>query len=250
MRIPTPDSGGIRLPASGRGPSDIWGEDVDLHHRKGDSEQSVGEAGGALTAAGFTKHLQESWRALWCVAAGAARDRDRAEDVLQEAALIGWTKRADFQPGTNFKAWMARIVKHVASNERRRVGRRKTSAADPASLDESMGRGVARSATGEPIRMDGGPQGENADEMFDDEVLAALEFIEETARTCLLLRVVQDMPYKEIAQTLEIPEGTAMSHVHRARKALAERLSTTHGGGAGPHTVGKHGRRSESSGHE
>ena len=44
--------------------------------------------------------------------------------------------------------------------------------------------------------------------------------LEETARTCLLLRTLRDMPYREISLLLDIPEGTAMSHVHRARQAM------------------------------
>jgi RNA polymerase sigma-70 factor (ECF subfamily) len=48
--------------------------------------------------------------------------------------------------------------------------------------------------------------------------------LDEVARACLLLRTVHDMPYKQIAQVLEVPEGTAMSHVHRARQAMRQRL--------------------------
>ena len=61
-------------------------------------------------------------------------------------------------------------------------------------------------------------------EGFDDELLEALRQLDTDARACLLLRVVMDMPYREIAETLGIPQGTAMSHVHRARRALGERL--------------------------
>ena len=60
---------------------------------------------------------------------------------------------------------------------------------------------------------------------FDDRLLRALSMLEETARTCLLLRTLSDMPYREISQILEIPEGTAMSHVHRSRQVLRAALS-------------------------
>ncbi len=59
---------------------------------------------------------------------------------------------------------------------------------------------------------------------FDDEVLAALDNLEATARACLLLRVVLDMPYAEISRILDLPAGTAMSHVHRARRVLSDHL--------------------------
>ncbi|MBT8484154.1 MAG: RNA polymerase sigma factor, partial [Phycisphaerae bacterium] len=63
---------------------------------------------------------------------------------------------------------------------------------------------------------------------FDDDVLHALDGLEETARACLLLRTVVDLPYKEIARALDVPEGTAMSHVHRARRVLREKLDERH----------------------
>jgi RNA polymerase sigma-70 factor (ECF subfamily) len=48
--------------------------------------------------------------------------------------------------------------------------------------------------------------------------------LEELPRTCLVLRIVHGMAYSEISHALNIPEGTAMSHVHRSRLALRERL--------------------------
>ncbi len=65
--------------------------------------------------------------------------------------------------------------------------------------------------------------------MFDDDLAAALRSLDEMPRCCLLLRVVMDLPYKDIAQVLDIPEGTAMSHVHRARRQVRERLGANPG---------------------
>ena len=59
---------------------------------------------------------------------------------------------------------------------------------------------------------------------FDDRVLAALGKLGDTERACMLLRSLLDMPYREISRVLDVPEGTAMSHVHRARRALREEL--------------------------
>ena len=55
-------------------------------------------------------------------------------------------------------------------------------------------------------------------------VLQALRQLPDVARTCLLLRVVREMTYAEIAAALDIPAGTAMSHVHRTRKKLRRLL--------------------------
>ena len=60
---------------------------------------------------------------------------------------------------------------------------------------------------------------------FDDRVLTALNSVGEIPRSCLLLRTIEHLEYSEIARVLEIPEGTAMSHVHRTRQYLRERLA-------------------------
>jgi RNA polymerase sigma-70 factor (ECF subfamily) len=53
----------------------------------------------------------------------------------------------------------------------------------------------------------------------------ALEQVGDVARACLLLRTIESLDYRQIAQLLEIPEGTAMSHVHRARRLLRGQLT-------------------------
>src|SRR5213079_264175 len=60
---------------------------------------------------------------------------------------------------------------------------------------------------------------------FDDHVTKALNSVSDVARACLLLRTIEQMEYSEISRLLQIPEGTAMSHVHRARQHLRERLA-------------------------
>jgi RNA polymerase sigma-70 factor, ECF subfamily len=59
---------------------------------------------------------------------------------------------------------------------------------------------------------------------FDDEVLIALKRLNHDARCCLLLRTVQKLSYAEIAEVMQIPEGTAMSHVHRSKNEMRNRL--------------------------
>ena len=56
--------------------------------------------------------------------------------------------------------------------------------------------------------------------------MRALDTLEETPRACLLLRVLNELSYKEIGQVLDIPEGTAMSHVFRCRRTMLEKLSS------------------------
>ncbi len=171
--------------------------------------------------ADFESLFRLSAKSLWLTAFGMVRDRTLADDVVQEAAIIGLSKFSTFQAGTSFAAWMGRIVHFVARNTQRSVRRRRTTP-----LDERVSDPPAPPVA-EPLRVpiESGGLLPADQEAFDDEVSAALRELGDTARVCLLLRTVEGMEYAEIAKTLDIPEGTAMSHVHRARQFLRERLT-------------------------
>ncbi len=156
---------------------------------------------------------------MWLVAAGIVGDRSMADDVVQEAVVVALRRLGQFEPGTNLKAWTARIVRNVALNAQRNETRRQTAMASASDLFES-------SKTVRPDRLTGPSDSKNvADHGFDDRVTVALEGMEDVARACLLLRTIGELQYPEIADLLEIPEGTAMSHVHRARRELRGRLA-------------------------
>lgn len=167
-----------------------------------------------LTRAQFAEEFSRSSRTLWCVAAAVLRDRSRADDVLQEAAIIGLRKLDEYTPGGSFVAWMSQIVRYVALNEGRKEKRRRTHGMDPEAL--------ASMTTAEPTRSRGETEGE-----LDAHVQEAMDELPEAARVCLILRTVREMSYADIAVSLGIPEGTAMNHVHRARKMLREKLENS-----------------------
>jgi RNA polymerase sigma-70 factor, ECF subfamily len=174
--------------------------------------------GAALTSEQFAIRYQQAHRTLWYIAAAILGDRTSAHDVVQEAAAIAMGKLDEFDPSTNFVAWMGQIVRYVALNEARSRQRRKTKVTSPDAIT-SVG-GNPHPSSSRPGAAEPGMA------QFDEDVASMLMTLDETARTCLLLRVVQGMAYHEIATSLGIPEGTAMSHVHRSRTALRERLQT------------------------
>ncbi|MFO0838620.1 MAG: RNA polymerase sigma factor [Phycisphaerae bacterium] len=176
---------------------------------------------GSISQAEFGELFRKSHRTLWLIAVGVVHDRTLADDVLQEAALVALGKVREFQAGSNFTAWMASIVRFVALNKGRKERKRRSASLDHAaeqpatSARDDLGPETARRARGE-LPPD--------QQMFDDGVMRALGEVGETARACLLLRTIDDMEYSEIAALLDIPAGTAMSHVHRTRQLLRERL--------------------------
>jgi RNA polymerase sigma-70 factor, ECF subfamily len=160
---------------------------------------------------------------LKLIAVAITCDAAQAEDIVQEAVLIAVSKIGQFRVGSNFSAWLAAIVRRCALNHRRKIRNRKTFATDPSSLalEEAPS---APSAAISPVNSAG--QILPLQASFDDELLRALNGLTEDARCCLLLRVVQQHSYAEIAEMLEIPEGTAMSHVHRSKATLRKQLAS------------------------
>src|SRR5262245_24300868 len=170
-----------------------------------------------LTPAAFAAQFQGSWRALWCIAAAVVGDRAQADDVLQEAALVALGKLGQFDPASNFTAWMGQIVRFVALNQARKRTRSLASSVDPHAIEVTA---VSTPATSNHSPLTGQGQLNEVADSFDERLLSALRGLEDTARACLLMRTLMDMPYRDISLSLNIPEGTAMSHVHRARISL------------------------------
>ena len=172
-----------------------------------------------LTRAEFERSYTECAGLLWTLAAAVVGRRAEVEDVVQEACGIALGKLGEFEPGTSFSAWMASIVRFTALNHARAQRRRRgAEELEPERLWESpeIGADVPVDARGSLA----------ADQhAFDDALARALATLAPLARACLLLRTVRELEYREIAALLSIPEGTAMSHVHRSRTALRALLS-------------------------
>jgi RNA polymerase sigma factor (sigma-70 family) len=139
-------------------------------------------------------------RALWLLAA-AWVGRGEAQDLVQEAARIGWQRRDRLVAGTDAAAWLAQIVRHAGANWRRK---RRPECNDPAALPEPFARA------------------EHHDGALDlpDELAHALAALAPQARESLLLHAVGGLTFGEIGALLGVPENTAASHARRARLAL------------------------------
>ncbi len=168
----------------------------------------------------FAKHQ----RALWLIAVSMVRDHALAEDIVQEAAITAYRKFDHFEPGSNFGAWMGQIVRNIALNQARKRRNRREAGVDPGDLQRPA-------APEQPPTLAASQAGRVPEHQgwFDDVLLRALEALAEIPRACLLLRTIEGLSYAEIAGLLEIPEGTAMSHVHRSRSTLRQQLASAYG---------------------
>lgn len=193
-----------------------------MAERPESSEQPRPTTGGdRMCPREFAARYQGAYRPLWCIAAAVLGDRTEADDVVQDAAVVALQRLDDFDPSTDFLAWTSKIVRFTALNRARLRARRRMASTElhAGSIAEHARSGRA---TAPPV----GFNGRLLDDQraFDDRLVRALGALDETARACLLLRTVLDMPFRQIAAVLEIPEGTAMSHVHRSRARLRETL--------------------------
>jgi len=174
------------------------------------------------SAAEFAAHYRDAYKKLTCIAAGVLGHFEDAEDMVQQAVSIALDKGERFQTGSHFVAWLCTAVRHCALNHRRKMTGRKTVAADPVVMSTMLD----ESSRGQPLERVTQGKGELLPDQqsFDDRVIRALQTLTPDSRSCLLLRIVENMSYVDIAALMQIPEGTAMSHVHRGKKKLRELL--------------------------
>lgn len=131
------------------------------------------------------------------------RNRDEAEDVVQETMIQALQSFHRFRIGTNCRAWLIAILQHVRSN-RRRTRQRSPLLADPEN------RLAAALPFVPPV-----PQ-----ELTDEDLLRALQRMPAAFQEVILLCDVEELTYKEVAAALGIPLGTVMSRLHRGRALL------------------------------
>jgi len=140
-----------------------------------------------------------------------AQDRTEAEDLVQETYVKALKGFSSFQPGTNFRAWMYRILRNTFLTSRTGL---KASATIPLDSEDAPEL-PAGPETPETVLI----------EYSQSQILqTAIESLPLHSREVLLLCEVEEMSYQEIAETLSIPMGTVMSRLSRARRALREGL--------------------------
>ena len=149
-------------------------------------------------------HMNDLYRA----ACSMLRNREDAEDVLQEMYLRAWRAFESFTPGTNCKAWLFKILFNVIRNHRRKWFNKFVFTTEPEELEGTM---VYQA----PV----------AEKLSDEEILTAFEKLPGQFAEVVLLADVYEFSYKEVHETLNIPIGTVMSRLSRGRHLLRTHLT-------------------------
>lgn len=176
----------------------------------------------SIEPSAFAERYRDSYQHLWLIATAIIGDATFAEDILQEAAVIGLQKLDQYRAGTNLVAWMATIVRNCALNYARKTRNRGTVPMDPLAIDGSVA-GTDSAASLDEVMAKSGDIKELQTE-FGDDVVKALMAIDDIPRCCVLLRIVGSLSYEDISGMMDIPQGTAMSHVHRAKQSMRNSL--------------------------
>ena len=148
-------------------------------------------------------------------------ERADAEDLVQEAALLAFRSFAQFQPGTNFKAWFYKILVNCFYGQLRKQ-RRQGQTVDLESLPSLYlyGKTAELGLHGQTDD----PAGVLLSRLNTDQIVAALDALPDEYRAACSLYFLQDFSYEEIAQALSVPLGTVRSRIHRGRRLLQQRL--------------------------
>jgi RNA polymerase sigma-70 factor (ECF subfamily) len=164
----------------------------------------------SLRTATFEELAVPLFGQLYNFAHWLTQERSEAEDLVQETYAKALKGFASFEPGTNFRAWMYRILRNTFLTSR--SGLKSTVPLEEDSEDPAI---PSVSETPESLLI----------EQLNQEALQqAIAELPIHFRTIVLMADVEEMSYQEMAQVLSIPAGTVMSRLARARKALRESL--------------------------
>ncbi|MCI0489609.1 MAG: sigma-70 family RNA polymerase sigma factor [Blastocatellia bacterium] len=178
----------------------------------------MAKPGSELRTEKFEREALTHLDALTRTAGRLMRGRQEAEDIVQETYLRAWRYFDSFETGSNCAAWLFRIMFNVINAKKGKEARM------PESALENEESGLYQSGnvvTFDPLkRLEGG------------EALEATKQLSEDHRSVLWLIVVEEFSYKETAEILDVPIGTVMSRLHRARRDLRRILMTGDATGA------------------
>jgi RNA polymerase sigma-70 factor, ECF subfamily len=168
-------------------------------------------------SAGFEDLALPLFDSLYKFSRWLVHDQNDAEDLVQETYLKALRGFGSFQTGTNFRAWIYRILRNTFLSSRSTVERRMTVA-----MDEEQDSPALPTTFSTPESL-------VIERSSNDAVQCAIEQLPVIFREVILLCDVENASYREIAEILSIPIGTVMSRLARARRAVRESLRSNPG---------------------
>ncbi|MCI0484073.1 MAG: sigma-70 family RNA polymerase sigma factor [candidate division NC10 bacterium] len=163
----------------------------------------------------FNEEALTHLNGLYNFALQMTRNEQDAADLVQETYLRALRSRRQFQPGTNLRAWLFRILRNAFIDSYWRQSR------EPATEDMDSKRHSAMRAEVEGVR---GAEAGPLDQLVRLDLREALEQLPEPFRSAIILSDIQGFSVREIAETMTCPENTVKTRLFRGRRILRELL--------------------------
>jgi RNA polymerase sigma-70 factor, ECF subfamily len=167
----------------------------------------------------FEEEALELADQVYNVARRLVSSREEAEDLMQETYARAFRNWRSFEPGTNLRAWLLRILTNLNIDRGRRAQR--TPATQPLEEGDYFLYNRLEAAGGEP----GAAEERVLSRLSQNHVVEALADLQHDFRDVVVLVDIGDFSYAEAAQILGIPIGTVMSRLHRGRRMLKKELA-------------------------
>jgi RNA polymerase sigma-70 factor (ECF subfamily) len=167
----------------------------------------------------FEEEALELADQVYNVARRLVSSREEAEDLMQDTYARAFRNWRSFEPGTNLRAWLLRILTNLNIDRGRRAQR--TPATQPLEEGDYFLYNRLESAAGEP----GAAEERVLSRLSQNHVVEALADLPHDFRDVVVLVDIGEFSYAEAAQILGIPIGTVMSRLHRGRRMLKKELA-------------------------
>ncbi len=162
--------------------------------------------------------VRQHWRKVFNVAYKFVGKHDEAEDLAQDIFLKVFKSLDTFDRRANFQTWLISVSRNLCIDHYRSVRKERET------IDRDVDANELTPAAPEPSPMAALEQRDRVELLR--EALAALP---ESLRTAVLLRDIQELSYQEIADRLQLPEGTVKSRINRGRTELARQIRRLRG---------------------
>jgi RNA polymerase sigma-70 factor (ECF subfamily) len=172
----------------------------------------------------FESYLTPILTAAYGAALHMTRNRDDAEDLVQEAALQAFRAFDSFQEGTNFKAWFFRILTNLFINAYRKRQREPEIDTLPEAEDAPALYLFKRTREMGIHSWNPDPAALVIERIEADQVFRAIAALPEDYRVVSALYFMEEFSYQEIAEIVGCPVGTVRSRLHRGRRILQKAL--------------------------
>jgi len=158
-------------------------------------------------------------RRIYHVVYGMVRSQEDARDLAQDCFVKAFQNLHRFRLESKFYTWLCRIAMNLSIDHLRKMKHR-----SHAAFDEERASGDGAQVVRLSSRRDNPSENVSRQQVYS-QIMAAVDTLPEDQKQVLILREVEEMPYKEIADILDIPEGTVMSRLYYARRRLQELLA-------------------------